>query len=111
MVGTLPEVVWVVDDEVSVADGFRVGVELGVRGMDSFGKVRGSVFRITGSVMGGRAAQESTCSRRSTGVPRRRGFGRSRVSGFCEFDCAVRECLLVVLKLFGGCWSVGGIYL
>ena len=111
MVGTSPEVVWVAGDEVLVAEEFRVRVELGARGMDLLGRVRGNVPGVEGSVMRGRAAQEPTCSRRSTGAPRRRGLGRSRAPGLCELDWVARECLLVVLKLLGGCWSAGGTYL
>ena len=111
MVGTSPEVVRVAGDEVLVAEGFQVGVELGARGTDSLGEVRGNDPGVEGSVMGGRAAQEPTCSRRSTGAPRRRGLGRSRAPGLCELDWVARECLLVVLKLLGGCWGAGGTYL
>lgn len=75
MVGTSPEVVWVAGDEVTVAEGFRVGVELVARGTDSLGKVGGNVPGVKGSVTRGQAAQEPTCSRRSTGAPRWRGLG------------------------------------
>ena len=34
VVGTSPEVVWVAGDEVTVAERFRVGVELVARGTD-----------------------------------------------------------------------------
>ena len=43
--------VWVAGDEVTVAEGFRVGVELGARGTDSLGKVRGNVRGVKGSVI------------------------------------------------------------
>ena len=97
--------VWVAGDEVTVAEGFRVGVELVARGTDSLGKVGANVHGVKGSVMGGRAAQEPTCSRRSTGAPRRRGLGRSRAPGLCWVAGVAREVLVVVVKLFAGCRS------
>ena len=111
MVGTSPEVVWVAGDEVTMAERFRVGVELVARGTDSLGEVGGNGPGVKGSAMGGRAAQEPACSRRSTGAPRRRGLGRSREPGLCELDWAARESLVVVLKLTGWCWGAGGTYL
>ena len=99
--------VWVAGDEVTVAEGFRVGVELVARGTDSLGEVRGNVPGIEESVMRGWAAQEPTCSRRSTGAPRRRGLGRSRAPGLCWVAGVAREVLVIVVKLSLGCWSKG----
>ena len=111
MVGTAPERLGVADDEVAVAEGFQDVVELIARGTEKLGALGGKVPGVEGSALVGRVSQEPACSRRSTGAPRRRGLGRSRALGLCELDCAARECLLVVLKLLGGCWSAGGVYL
>ena len=111
MVGTSPEVVWVAGDVVLVAEGFRVRVELGARGMDLLGRVRGNVPGVERSVMRGWAAQEPTCSRRLTGAPRRRGLGRSRAPGLCWVAGVARKVLVILVKLSEGCWSEGEGYL
>ena len=56
MVGMSPEVVCVAGDEVIMAERFRVGVELVVRGTDSLGKFGGNDPCVKGSVMWGLAA-------------------------------------------------------
>ena len=99
------------DDEEAVAEEFREVVEGVARDTEKLGRVGGKLPRVERVSLVGRGAQEPSCSRRSTGAPRRRGLGRSRAPGLCELDWAARECLLVVLKLLGGCWSAGGVYL
>ena len=92
----------------AVAEGFQEVVEGVARDTEKLGRVRGKLPGVKGVSFMGRGAQEPSCSRRSTGAPRRRGLGRSRAPELCWFAGVAREVLVAAAKLSEGCWSEGG---
>ena len=98
-------------DEEAVAEEFWEVFEGVARDTEMLGRVGGKLPGVEGISLVGQGAQEPSCSRRSTGAPRRRGLGRSRAPGLCWFAGVAREVLVDAAKLSEGCWSEGEGYL
>ena len=92
VVGTMTERQGFTGDEEAVAEEFREVVEGVARDTEKLGRVGGKLPGIKGVSLVGRGAQEPSCSRRSTGAPRRRGLGRSRAPGLCWVAGVARGC-------------------
>ena len=97
------EGLWFTGDEVAMVEGFRVIVEEAATGTNSLREEGAKLPGVTGSALVGRGTREPMCSRRSTGVPRRRGLGRPREPGLCSLGKVAREVLEVAAMLSEGC--------
>ena len=83
VVGTTSERQGFTGDEEAVTEEFWEVVEEVARDTEMLGRVGGKLPGVEGISLVGRGAQETSCSRRSTGAPRRRGLDRSRAPGLC----------------------------
>ena len=92
VVGTTSERQGFTGNEEAVKEEFREVVEEVSRNTEMVGRVGGKLPGVEGISLVGRGAQESSCSWRSIGAPRRRGFGRSRAPGLYSLLGCLRRC-------------------